>query len=43
MRTVTRMAVTRIATSRGPIPETVGNFERFGLGSGGPYHGGGSW
>ena len=31
---------TRIATSRLPLPVTVGTFERFGLGRGGPYHGG---
>ena len=35
--------VTRIATSRGPIPVTVGTSEKFGLGKGGtiPWGGGG--
>ena len=35
--------VTRIATSRGPIPVTVGTFERFGLGRGGTIPWGGVW
>ena len=34
------MTATRIATSRGPIPVTVGNFERLGWGGGAAYHGG---
>ena len=35
------MTVARIATSRNPIPVTVGTFERLGLGGGGDHTTGG--